>query len=395
MINGPEQLILLSSAGIGQSSIVCLELPQLCDLLNIGDYFFHYKEYNLYFDCQNGYLCSCGTGIVPLVKSPNNIDVPFEILFQINHLVQLGTLSGPTLDNNFFRLVSPKFVPADHIKRALYNMRGLKNTCLNPTDWLSAEYSKIYKLCNTLQISPQISPDDGLVYVHRVQVTPAKVYFYGPEINVSNRVVRHFSADIDNFLRVSFVDEDFEKLHSADLSSRSSSKNNDARRTSLYNRVLSVLSNGISIGDKRFEFLAFSSSQLRDNSTWMFASHQGLTASDIRKWMGDFRNIRNVAKYAARLGQSFSSSNGTKYIFSDGIGKISADFAMEVAMKCKLKCFAPSVFQIRYGGYKGIVAVDPRSNWKLSLRKSMLKFQSENITLDVLACSKYQPCLLN
>ena len=292
-------------------------------------------------------------------------------------------------------------------------MRGLKSTCLNPTDWLSAEYSKIYKLRYTLQISPQISPDDGLVYVHRVQVTSAKVYFYGPEINVSNRVVRHFCADIDNFLRVSFVDEDFEKLHSVDLSSRSSSRNNDARRTSLYNRVLSVLSNGISIGDKRFEFLAFSSSQLRDNSTWMFASHQGLTASDIRKWMGDFRNIRNVAKYAARLGQSFSSStetlkvynyeveeipditNGTKYIFSDGVGKISADFAMEVAIKCKLKCFAPSVFQIRYGGYKGIVAVDPRSNWKLSLRKSMLKFQSENITLDVLACSKYQPYFLN
>jgi RNA-dependent RNA polymerase len=90
-----------------------------------------------------------------------------------------------------------------------------------------------------------------------VQVTSAKVYFYGPEINVSNRVVRHFCADIDNFLRVSFVDEDFEKLHSVDLSSRSSSRNNDARRTSLYNRVLSVLSNGISIGGKRFEFLAF------------------------------------------------------------------------------------------------------------------------------------------
>ena len=111
-----------------------------------------------------------------------------------------------------------------------------------------------------------------MVYVHRVQVTSAKVYFYGPEINVSNRVVRHFC---------------------------------------------------------------------------------------------------------------------------DGVGKISADFAMEVAIKCKLKCFAPSVFQIRYGGYKGIVAVDPRSNWKLSLRKSVLKFQSENITLDVLACSKYQPCFLN
>ncbi|CAN6280057.1 unnamed protein product [Urochloa humidicola] len=291
-------------------------------------------------------------------------------------------------------------------------MSYLKSTCLNPTNWLSVQYKKIRKLRYALQKSSSISLDNGLVYVQRVQVTPAKVYFYGPEINVSNRVVRYFSADLDNFLRISFVDEDCEKLRSVDLSPRSAS-GNDARRTALYNRVLSVLSNGISIGDKHFEFLAFSSSQLRDNSAWMFASRPGLTASDIRKWMGDFRNIRNVAKYAARLGQSFSSStetlkvhsyeveqipditNGTKYIFSDGVGKISANFALEVAMKCKLKRFAPSVFQIRYGGYKGVVAVDPSSNRKLSLRKSMSKFQSENITLDVLAYSKYQPCFLN
>ena len=37
------------AASIGQSSILCLELPQLCDLPNIGDYFFYYKEYNLDF----------------------------------------------------------------------------------------------------------------------------------------------------------------------------------------------------------------------------------------------------------------------------------------------------------------------------------------------------------
>uniref|UniRef100_A0A804PMB7 RNA-dependent RNA polymerase n=1 Tax=Zea mays TaxID=4577 RepID=A0A804PMB7_MAIZE len=400
------------SASIGQSSILCLEVPQQCELPRIGDYFVYYKEQNLDFECRNGYSYSCGSNLVPIVKSPDYIEVPYEILFKINHLVQNGTLSGPTVDHSFFRHVSPKFEPIDHIKRALLKMTYLKSTCLNPTDWLSVQYSRIRKSRHASQKLSNISLDDGLVYVHRVQVTPAKVYFYGPEINVSNRVVRHFSADIDNFLRISFVDEDCEKLRSADLSPRSTS-GNDARRTALYNRVLSVLSNGINIGDKHFEFLAFSSSQLRDNSAWMFASRQGLTASDIRKWMGDFRDIRNVAKYAARLGQSFSSStetlkvhkseveripditNGTKYIFSDGVGKISANFAVEVAMKCKLKRFAPSVFQIRYGGYKGVVAVDTRSNHKLSLRKSMSKFQSENITLDVLAYSKYQPCFLN
>ena len=102
------------------------------------------------------------------------------------------------------------------------------------------------------------------------------------------------SADLDNLLRISFVDEDCEKLRSIDLSPLSAS-GNDAWRMALYTRVLSVISNGISIGVKHLEFLAFSSSQLRDNSAWIFGSRTGFTASDIRKSMGDFRNIRNVA----------------------------------------------------------------------------------------------------
>ncbi|RZC74895.1 hypothetical protein C5167_050384 [Papaver somniferum] len=131
--------------------------------------------------------------------------------------------------------------------------------------------------------------------------------------------------------------------------------------------------------------------------------------------MGDFREIRNVAKYAARLGQSFGSStetlsvysneierirdveiesNGTIYTFSDGIGKISSEFAHKVANKCGLKC-TPSAFQIRYGGYKGVVAVDPRAVKRLCLRKSMCKFTSQNTKLDVLSWSKFQPCFLN
>ena len=84
-----------------------------------------------------------------------------------------------------------------------------------------------------------------------------------------------------------------------------------------------------------------------------------------------------------------------KYNFSDGIGKISADFAEKVASKCRLSS-TPSAFQIRYAGYKGVVACDPKSSYKLSLRKeSMCKYMSENTKLDVLAWSKYQPCFLN
>ncbi|CAA3002890.1 probable RNA-dependent RNA polymerase 1 [Olea europaea subsp. europaea] len=297
---------------------------------------------------------------------------------------------------------------AEYALEKLYN---LKECCYDPVSWLMEQYEKYCKMERTPK-SPAISLDDGLVYVRRVQVTPSKVYFSGPEVNVSNRVLRHYRKDIDNFLRVSFVDEEWDKMYSTDLSPKVASGNENIR-TEIYIRILSTLRNGIVIGDKKFDFLAFSSSQLRDNSVWMFASTATDNADDIRRWMGDFRSIKNVAKYAARLGQSFGSSTETLNvdkdeieficdieairggIFSDGIGKISAEFARKVAIKCGLKNSFPSAFQIRYGGYKGVVAVDPSSRRKLSLRPSMLKYQSDNTKLDVLAWSKYQPCFLN
>ncbi|PQQ10230.1 putative RNA-dependent RNA polymerase 1 [Prunus yedoensis var. nudiflora] len=310
------------------------------------------------------------------------INLPYKILFKINSLVQHGCVPGQALDVNFYELVDPSIIRIEYIECALDKLFRLKGAAMS-----------------------------------LVQVTPSKVYFCGPRQDVSNRVLRNYPEDVDNFLRVSFVDEDMGKMRSGDLCPRTNSTTSteEERRTGVYERILSTLRNGIVIGEKKFEFLAHSSSQLREHSVWMFASRSELTAQDIRNWMGDFSDIKNAAKHAARLGQAFSSSRetfdvgrdeiefipdvktergGVKYCFSDGIGKISAEFAGRVASKCG-KSTTPSAFQIRLGGYKGVVAVDPTLSKKLALRDSMCKYQSNNTKLDVLAWSRYQPCFLN
>ncbi|CAN0876581.1 RNA-dependent RNA polymerase 1 [Linum grandiflorum] len=404
------------SCRIGHASALCLEVPRDFQLPNLAENFAYYKDTDAKFNVESGFTFSQNPTLVPIVGPPLGVSVPYEMIFKVSMLVQNGCLPGPALDANFYKLIDPQRFPLVCIENALEKLYYMKECCYEPSKWLQEQYTK-YMSSPSQQLpkSPSISLDDGLVYVHRIQITPCKVYFSGPEVNVSNRVLRQFSEDISNFIRVSFVDEELEKIHSNDVAPRGSSTS-EAKRSSIYNRILSTLRNGIVIGGKKFEFLAFSSSQLRENSCWMFASRIDLSAADIRDWMGNFRQIKNVAKYAARLGQSFGSSTetlsvskedvenipdievktgGTKYIFSDGIGKISAQFAKRVAAKCNCNTSTPSAFQIRYGGYKGVVAVDPTSSKKLSLRQSMCKYESDNIKLDVLAYSKYQPCFMN
>ncbi|KAG2701578.1 hypothetical protein I3760_06G052400, partial [Carya illinoinensis] len=400
------------SCCIGQSYALCLEFPNKLRLLNLHLDFDHYKENEDQLELMEGSPFSCCSGLVPIVNPPTGFDLPYNILFKINSLIQHGCVPRPAIDDYFYQLVDPKRIKIDHIKIALDKIFHLKDCCYEPVKWLQEQYG--YTTSTQLPRTPAISLDDGLVYVHRVQITPSKVYFCGPEVNLSNRVLRNYPEDIDNFLRVSFVDEDLYKVQPTALSLCACSTDED-KRTRVYERIISTLRNGIVIGDKKFEFLAPSSRHALDNSIWMFASRPGLTAADIREWMGDFQDIRNVAKYCSRLSQSFCSSRETAivgrdetevlpdievnrgeatYCFSDGIGKVSEELACKVATK--LGCsFIPSAFQIQYGGYKGVVAVDPTSSVKLSLRKSMFRHKSLDTKLDVLAWSNFQPCFLS
>ncbi|KAK3217853.1 hypothetical protein Dsin_011823 [Dipteronia sinensis] len=73
---------------------------------------------------------------------------------------------------------------------------------------------------------------------------------------------------------------------------------------------------------------------------------------------------------------------GIKYTFSDGIGKISADLAHIAARNGAVQATLHPRFRfVMVAGYKGVVAVDPTSTVKLSLRKSMSKYKSRTQVL--------------
>src|SRR6218665_3218064 len=180
--------------------------------------------------------------------------------------------------------------------------------------------------------------DDGILLPHAVVIrrlilTPTSVKGLGEEWTVENRVLRKFGAD--RFVRISFRDEDFSRLTGY------------IPNEEVTNRVIDFLTNGFNIGNRQYRFLGCSNSQLRSHSVWMYSSDGKDTVESIRAWMGDASHEICAATYVSRLGQCFTSTRntvevqnveriedvhrGTKYCFTDGIGRISTTLAAGVS----------------------------------------------------------------
>lgn len=180
----------------------------------------------------------------------------------------------------------------------------------------------------------------------------------------------------------------------------------------IYTRVYRTLYNGIQIGDRHYQFLAFGNSQFRENGAYFFCATEHLTCDDIRKWMGNFRHIRVPAKYAARLGQCFSTTRAIHglsapiivkipdiehngYNFSDGVGKISGFLAQMIAAELGYDT-VPSAFQFRLGGCKGILVVsDDAKDQEVHIRGSQQKFAATYNGLEIIRSSQFCSAALN
>ncbi|KAL2515792.1 RNA-dependent RNA polymerase 2 [Forsythia ovata] len=404
-----------SVKSIGYLSSLCWKIEQGSSNVDIYTCLPYYKKDVMELALIEGKKFRSASNMVPLVTNHSDFKLGYEVLFQLNSLVHTHKMSLASVDTDLFQVLSR--LDIDSAVLVLQKMHKLESTCFEPVSFITSHWHVINKDGKNLtSASYNRLMNQNVMSCHRVLVTPSKIYCSGPELETSNYIVKNFASYASDFLRVTFVDEDWGRLPAGAIST-SIKRGIFARphRTDVYDRILSVLRDGIAIGDKRFEFLAFSASQLRSNSVWMFASNEHVKAEDIREWMGCFNKIRSVSKCAARMGQLFSSSmqtmkvlprevkvipdievisDGVGYCFSDGIGKISCAFAREISRKLGLS-HIPSAFQIRYGGYKGVIVVDRSSYVKLALRSSMLKFESKNWMLNVTKWSESMPCYLN
>ncbi|KAL5783123.1 hypothetical protein ACOSP7_008152 [Xanthoceras sorbifolium] len=342
--------------------------------------------------------------------------IAFEILYLVNAVMHKGIFNQYQLSDSFFDLLRSQ--------SSEVNVAALKHICSYRRPVFDA-YNRLKLVQEWLLKNPDRynSPKqiDDIVEMRRLVITPTKAYCLPPEVELSNRVLRYYKSVADRFLRVTFTDEGFSQMNSNVLSYyvaqivRDITSNPFPQKTRVFKRVKSILTDGFYLCGRKYSFLAFSSNQLRDRSAWFFAEDGMTSVVAVKNWMGRFTN-RNIAKCAARMGQCFSSTYATVevppmevnhwlpdikrngYTFSDGIGMITPDLAMEVAEKLKLDVNRPPcAYQIRYAGCKGVVACWPAKGdgIRLSLRNSMDKFKSTHNILEICSWTRFQPGFLN
>jgi RNA dependent RNA polymerase len=297
-----------------------------------------------------------------------------------------------------------------------------------------------------LRREPRADPNS--VWVHRFDLTPAAFNMEGPLLMGSNRILRLYPNHHDHFLKVSFVEEDLTTIRfdrDLDISlviknrwrtifGHPSSDPNLRHDSSQYwssenPDTPNWLKQGLRVAGRDFEFLGFSSSSLKEHSAWFISpfeyNGEAVTGDSLRSALGNFSHIRCPPLYAARLGQTFTVTSHSlaitpdqvdriedvsipdisdpfgqkKLVFSDGVGTMSQSMLTRIWEDTIPQThfdIKPVVYQIRLGGSKGVLSLDPTlQGSKVCLRPSMTKFNAQNLTLELANKGRTLPFFLN
>lgn len=322
------------------------------------------------------------------------VHLDFGVRYQLEVCVGRGMLNEHTASLEFLQKLAA-LDPLD-AKRRLEFLVDQGEVMYDPMDLFTWDAAASY-VSNT-------KIPHYCVLARKAAITPTTILLSSPMVETSNRVLRYFNHIQDRFLRVQFVEE----TESGRIAMSSRNKED------IWKKLLRTLYQGIQIGDRRYEFLAFGSSQLRQCGAYFFCPTDHISCEDIRRWMGEVGHIRIVAKYAARLGQCFSTTREMRglpvpdvrpipdierngYCFTDGVGMISEFMARMIIEELTLDVYTePSAFQFRMGGCKGVLVVWPQAKrGEVYIRESQEKFKADVKSLEIIKCAKYSCATLN
>ncbi|KAF9764517.1 putative RNA-dependent RNA polymerase 1 [Nosema granulosis] len=241
--------------------------------------------------------------------------------------------------------------------------KNVKDTVMFLMAKINTRFLNIKMILQTSKPKKQ-APSPQLM--RHVIITPLSIFYKFPISFDKNRVLREF--DHEKFLRVSLREED----------KNSKVKDSTTKdQNMIYEYYRTILLDGLFIGERKYFFLAMTMSQMRLHSAWFitpyFCDNVLIGPDYIRTWLGNFSEIKNIGKYAMRLGQPLSSTYATvnmekfleaediergKHVFSDGVGLISFSAARDISTILGLT-YIPSAFQVRFAGFKGVVGVHP------------------------------------
>ncbi|KZV62230.1 RdRP-domain-containing protein [Peniophora sp. CONT] len=248
--------------------------------------------------------------------------------------------------------------------------------------------------------------DPNVFYSHKVTLTATGMQLDGPFPEQSNRALRAYPREHhDCFIRVSFMDDGkVPYRYDRDFDSRGFVRF----------RVGTALKEGLEVVGKKFEFLAYSLSALKEHTVWFvrpfeYKDKRGesvrVDAATIIATLGRLDHATRYcpARYAARISQAFTATNQTavavdavtygcdiyssddRYCFTDGAGSLSAELAdrlweeMQERKGRRLRSDTPRAFQVRFQGSKGVLSVDHNlTGSAIVLRPSMDKFDAPN-----------------
>ena len=225
------------------------------------------------------------------------------------------------------------------------------------------------------------SKNDILMRVQRCVITPTYILFTPYVLEEGNRIIRKFIKCDNSYIN-------YAMLCTFKMDSLEEARWNN---TFLMEYIKFILAKGFYIGEKKFSFFNYSQSQFRNMSCWLLTEPEKILSK-----IGDFSNIKQLSKYAARISQTLTTTIETikihkdnivnipdkksidgVYTFSDGVGKIAYDLAKGISEKLKLS-YVPSCFQGRFLGCKGVwTTMWKEEDSKIYCRASQIKFKVE------------------